>query len=169
MKTQGKMIYNFEEHGLYYEKNFSGVPYFSLTINTLELLFDLSNGRLLWVSGYLPLVQAMRKNIPMLRHSERDFFLENIGQEGFRRATAYNIFEVMPLTKKYFQDVAIKLDPLKGIIQLGAEIELHEEVFSVDKNIFYAVDSDGTLKSLCLVPDEFLNAELEQEVGDLTQ
>ncbi len=53
------MIYDFKTHSLYYENQNISVPNFSLSIDTLEIVFELQTWKLLGIQGFFPIINAI--------------------------------------------------------------------------------------------------------------
>jgi len=155
-----KMIYDFAEHGLYYEKQNSGVDWFSLCIETLELECDLLTGKLLGVNGYLPLVKATKKRINLVDVVEKSIFLINPQEKDYIRGLAYKMALKVPGTEKFFNPFSVIFDSSQGVIQIGKGCKRKETLIRVDKNIICGMDSKSTLTRIILIPDEFRNATM---------
>ena len=93
-----EMIYDFTTHSLYYKNQDIEVPNFSLTIDTLEMVFELQTGKLLCIQGFFPLIQAVKSNIRLPVCDKADYLLCN-----FDLSTC-NQNEVYDLTKEVTSD-----------------------------------------------------------------
>lgn len=152
-----EMIYDFTTHSLYYENQDIGVPNFSLTIDTLELVFELQTGKLLCVQGFFPLIQASKSSINLPVCVKDDYLLDNFDLSICKPGEVYDIIKKIPQTQKYFEKVSIKYDSEKGIIQIGEEMKKKENVIEVDDNILCGLDKNLDLKCVYLIPTRFVN------------
>lgn len=155
MKAKNKMIYEFKNHCLYYEDENKAPPFFSLMLNTLELEYEMKNGKLIGISGFLPLVKAMRCSISLNGYEKGNIYLKDIQINQYQENFMYDILEEIPEIKRYFENQSIKYDNEKGIIQLGVEITSQDKLVKVDDNILCGMDSQLNLKSIYLIPTEF--------------
>ena len=146
------MIYNFNTHSLDYTAKV--IPTFSLALNTIELEYILQSGKLVDVTGFLPLIKSEKTKINIGKYSSSSFFFEDSLAEA---NDVFDIFDKIPEIKKYFIPQTIKFDEDKGIIQVGTDLELEDKILKVNDSIFYGVDLDGFLKCLYLIPEKFIS------------
>lgn len=90
------MIYDLKTHSLYSGDQNIAAPKFSLTIDTLELFFDLATGKLLAIQGYFPLIKATVGNICVPKWPDREYVLKNIDLSMFEPGNAYYLTQKIP-------------------------------------------------------------------------
>jgi len=66
MTEKNKLIYNYNEHGLYYEKNYNNEKIVTFTIDTIQMEFDYTTGRLLSVIGFLSFIKTANEKIDQI-------------------------------------------------------------------------------------------------------
>lgn len=151
-----EMIYDFTTHSLYCEKQGIEVPNFSLTIDTLELVFELQTGKLLCIQGFLPLIQAFKSNIHLPVCDKADYLLYNFDLSTCNQNEVYDLTKKIPQTQKYFEKKSIKYDREKGIIQIGEEMKEKETTIEVNDNILCGLDTNLDLKCVYIIPTRFI-------------
>ena len=151
-----EMIYNFATHNLYYKDHDIDVPNFSLTIDTLEMPFDLHTGKLLCVQGFLPLIQALKSNINLPMCVKDDYLLQNFDLSTCKQNEVYDLIKKLPQTRKYFEKGSIKSDREKGIILIGDEMKKKENTIEVNNNILCGLDKNLDLKCIYIIPTRFI-------------
>ncbi|WP_099221554.1 hypothetical protein [Listeria costaricensis] len=154
-EIESKMIYEFENHSLYYEGKIDETPTFSLMVDTLELEIDKKNGRLLSIQGFLPLVNAIHTTILMKDYEEGSFYLEKDHIDWYQENQVYDLLSKIPEIQEYFAPLIIKYDEEKGIIQLGTDLDVQDILTKVNENIFCGTDEYMKLKCIYVVPSEF--------------
>lgn len=135
-----EMIYDFTTHSLYYENQGIEVPNFSLTIDTLEMVFELQTGKLLCIQGFFPLIQAVKCNIHLPACNKADYILHNFDLSICNQNEVYDLTNKIPETQKYFEKMSIKYDRRKGIIQIGEEMREQDTAIEVNNNILCGLD-----------------------------
>ena len=155
-----EMIYDFTTHSLYYENQGIDVPNFSLTIDTLEMVFELQTGKLLCVQGFFPLIQAAKSNIHLPTYDKKDYLLHNFDLSTCNQNEVYNLTKKIPQTQKYFEKKFVKYDREKGIIQIGHEMKKQETVIEVNNNILCGLDQNLDLKCLYIIPTRFIETTI---------
>ena len=98
------LIYNFKEHGLYFDKEDDGVPKVYISINTLELIFDLTTGTLIGVQGFLPLVRALISKIDLPDVIEKAYRLAKDDLKECKCNEVYEFSDLKPETQKNFEN-----------------------------------------------------------------
>lgn len=93
-----ELIYDFATHSLYYENQSIDVSMFSLTINTLEMVFELQTGKLLYIQGFFPLIQADESNILLPPCVKGDYLLHNFDSSMYNQNEVYDITKKIPQT-----------------------------------------------------------------------
>lgn len=152
---KNKMIYEYKIHGLYYEKRLEA-PNFSLMIDTLEIFCELTSGTVIGIGGYFPLSKAVKCGIslPNWKTREYRFNVDFIGL--YESGMAYDILEIIPKSKEYFNSNSIKFDKEKGVIFIGCELSEQEKGIRIDDNILLGFDIKGVLKCVYIIPDYFI-------------
>lgn len=150
------MIYDFTTHSLYYENQGIDVPNFSLSIDTLEMVFELQTGKLLCIQGFFPLMHASKSNIHLPTYDKKDYLLHNFDLSTCNQNEVYDLTKKIPQTQKYFENKFIKYDREKGIIQIGHEIKKQETVIEVNNNILCGLDQNLDLKCVYIIPTRFI-------------
>lgn len=151
-----EMIYDFTTHSLYYENQGIEVPNFSLTIDTLEMVFELQTGKLLCIQGFFPLIQAVKSNIHLPVCDKADYLLHNFDLSTCNQNEIYDLTKKIPQTQKYFEKISIKYDRGKGIIQIGEEMKEKETAIEVNDNILCGLDQNLDLKCVYIIPTRFI-------------
>jgi len=151
------MIYDFTTHSLYYENQDINVPSFSLTIDTLEMVFELQTGKLLCIQGFFPLIQAFKSDIHLPVYDKTDYLLHNFDLSMCNQNGVYDLTKKIPQTQKYFDKMSIKYDRVKGIIQIGKEMKEQGTTIKVNDNILCGLDQNLDLKCVYIIPTRFIN------------
>ena len=150
------MIYDFKTHSLYYENLNNSVPTFSLSIDTLEMVFELQTGKLVRVQGFFPIIKAIICSVSLPECDEKEYVLKNVDLSVYRQNEVYDMIQKTPQIRKYFEKIQIKSDKEKGIIQIGSEIQKGEVGVKINDNILCGLDSDLNLKCLYIIPTKFI-------------
>lgn len=160
MYDTSRLIYDFREHGLYYQNSMddSKVKKITLTIDTLQLEFNYITGELLTVTGYFPLFNACRipLEIPLCIEKKFTVKLENVE---YIPGMAYDYFKFYPESKIYFikDDFPIIFyDEENRRILIGNMNALNADNMKLNKNIICALDEKRNLKSMLLLLDEVI-------------
>ncbi len=149
------MIYDFKTHSLHYENLNYSVPTFSLSIDTLEMVFELQTGKLVRVQGFFPIINAVTCSISLPECDEKEFVLKNVDLSVYNQYEVYDMIQNIPQIRKYFEKIQIKYDKEKGIIQVGSEIQKGEVGVKINDNILCGFDNNSDLKCLYLMPTKF--------------
>lgn len=150
------MIYDFATHSLYYENQRIDVPNFSLTIDTLEMVFELRTGKLIYVQGFLPLIRASKSSINFPICTKGDYLLHDFDLSKCKQNAVYDLMKKIPATQKYFERMPVKYDAEKGIIQVGEEMKALETTIEVNDNLLCGLDQKLNLKCLYIIPTRFI-------------
>lgn len=150
------MIYDFKTHSLYYENPSFNVPVFSLTIDTLEMVFELYTGKLVRIQGFFPIVKAIMCSISLPICNKEDYVIKNIDLSSYEQNKVYDMIQKMPQIRKYFEKMQVKYDKEKGIIQVGSEMQNGEVGIQINDNILCGFDGNLDLKCLYIVPTKFV-------------
>lgn len=151
-----KMIYDFKTHSLSYRNPDIDVLHFSLAIDTLELIFELKTGKLLGVQGFFPLIKANVCDIDFPKCKLGDYFLHNIDLSIFKKGEVYDLIQKIPQTKKYFEEMSVKYDKVKRIIQIGENSSEGENLIRANNNIVCGLDENSDLRCVYIIPEEFI-------------
>lgn len=154
-----EMIYDFTTHSLYCENQDIDVPNFSLTIDTLEMVFELQTGKLLCIQGFFPIIQATKSNIHLPTYDKKDYLL-HIDLSMCNENEVYDLTKKIPQTQKYFEKKFIKYDREKGIIQIGHEMKKQETAIEVNNNILCGLDQNLDLKCVYIIPTRFIETTI---------
>lgn len=155
-----EMIYDFTTHSLYYENQGIDVPNFLLTIDTLEMVFELQTGKLLYIQGFFPIIQATKTNICLPAYDKKDYLLHNFDLSTCNQNEVYDLIKKIPQTQKYFEKEFVKYDKEKGIIQVGGEMKEQETAIEVNNNILCGLDQNLDLKCLYIIPTRFIETTI---------
>lgn len=147
------MIYNFTNHSFSYKPK--SEPTFSLALYTLELEYNLLTGNLIDISGYLPLASAKNTDISIPPFKEGNIQFKVLEEYKIENGDAFDIFDKIPETMKYFIPQRIKYDENKGIIKIGAELTERDEILKINSNIICGINKNKVIKCIYLVPDNF--------------
>ena len=150
------MIYDFKTHSLIYRNPDIDILHFSLAIDTLELIFELKTGKLLGIQGFFPLIKANVCNIDFPHYKLGDYFLQNIDLSIFKKDEVYDLIQKIPQTKKYFEEISVKYDKVKQIIQIGEDSKEGENLIKVNDNIVCGLDKNSDLRCVYIIPEEFI-------------
>ena len=150
------MIYDFKTHSLYYENQNISVPNFSLSIDTLEMVFELQTGKLLGIQGFFPIIKAITCSISLPVCDEKEYVLKDTDLSVYRQNEVYDMIQKIPQIRKYFEKPQIKYDKEKGIIQVGSEIQKGEVGIKINDNILCGLDRNLDLKCLYIIPTKFI-------------
>lgn len=150
------MIYDFEIHSLYYENQNISVPIFSLSIDTLEMIFELQTGKLIGIQGFFPIIKAITCSISLPVYDVKEYVLKNTDLSVYRQNEVYDMVKKIPQTRKYFEKMHIKYDKEKGIIQVGSEMKKGEVGIKINDNIVCGLDKNLELKCLYIIPTKFI-------------
>lgn len=151
-----EMVYDFATHSLYYENQSIDVAMFSLTIDTLEMFFELQTGKLLYIQGFFPLIRAVKSNISLPPCVKGDYLLHNFDLSTCNQNEIYYLTKKIPQTRKYFENTSIKYDRKKGIIQVGEEMGEKETTIKVSDQILCGLDRNSDLKCIYIIPTRFI-------------
>lgn len=151
-----EMIYAFKTHSLSYRNPDIDVSHFSLAIDTLELVFELQTGKLLGVQGFFPLIKANVCNVDFPKCKLGDYFLHNVDLSTFKKDDVYDLIHKIPQTKKYFEEMSVKYDKVKQIIQIGKNSSEGENLIKVNNNIVCGLDENFNLRCVYIMPEEFI-------------
>lgn len=151
-----EMIYDFSMHSLYYESQNMEIHSFSLAIDTLELVFEIQTGKLLYVQGFFPLIQATKNNINLPVCKKNDYFLHNFDLSTCEKNKVYDLTKKIPNTCRYFERIPTRYDEKRGIIQIGEEMKKNEMTIKVNDNILCGLDNNSDLKCIYILPTRFI-------------
>lgn len=149
------MIYEVSTHNLYYQID-DNIKVFSLTIRTLELLFEALTGKLINVRGFLPLIQAEKCKIEISCMEDGEYFLPCVDLHEIKTNSVWELIEVMPECKSYFENVKIYFDENKGIILLGNEEGVKQPIIKINDNLFVGCDKQDYLQCVYIKPTKFI-------------
>lgn len=161
MNMEYDLIYDFNEHGLYYDVicHVFIEREITLTISdTIQLSFDYDTGNLVCVAGFLPLIKAIKKKIEVY-----DFIIDNYYIEfsdiQYLQGVGYNLFDFFEESKDYFikdEMLILHYDEINKRILLGTQEET-DKYIKINKNIYCGFDKVDNLKSLLITVDKIVN------------
>lgn len=149
------MIYEYKTHSLYYEHEVGRGSVVSLMLDTLELVYDFNSGKLLSVTGFLPLIHAAKVNISLGISTAGNIYLKNINDHAYQENFVYDMLDTIMSSKKYFSTLNLRYDMLHGIIQIGTNLNNSDQLIKINDNIVCGIDVKEDLKSVYLIPSEF--------------
>ena len=157
MKESKKLVYNFSEHGLYYDEvlDCEDIGTVTLVVDTLEIEIDYSTGNVLSATGFLPLLKADEKNIIIPPIGEGKFCISTKGIE-YKKGIAYDYFKFFPNSKKFFINAnlpCLKYDGINKRILIGSMDDSNDVYVKVNKNLICGLDNSGNLKSILIMVD----------------
>ena len=157
---ENKLIYNFKDHGLYY-KNISydnKVKKVLLMMGTIELYFNYITSELLSVTGYLPLIKAIRKHIDMPDLIEQQFCI-SMKEITYSPGVGIDYFKYFEESKEYFMfdeyNPKLCYDEINKRILIGTQDD-GDNCIKTNKNIICGLDEKSNLKYLLISLDEVI-------------
>lgn len=154
------LIYDFNEHGLYYEKihHVYIEKEILLTISdTIELSFDYDSGNLISVGGFLPLVKAIKKEIKLSNYIEGEYSI-NTKNIQYLQGVGYDYFDFFKKSERYFIEKNLPIvyyDEKNKRILIGTQ-DSSDKCIKVDKNIYCGFEENNNLKYLLLSLDKVI-------------
>lgn len=160
-----KLIYNFNEHGLYYENmntlNSNVGKIISLTISRIELDFNYSTGTLFMITGFQPMVGATLGKLVIPNYKDGNFNIP-MNEIEYQKGVAYDYFDFFPASKEYFMideyNPKLVYDKNNKRIQIGTA-DINDEYIRINKNTICGLDKKGNLKSILLLIDVIIKAD----------
>ena len=160
-----KLIYNFNEHGLYYENmntlNSNVGKIISLTISRIELDFHYSTGTLFMITGFQPIVGATLGKLVIPNYKDGNFNIP-MNEIAYQKGVAYDYFDFFPASKEYFMideyNPKLVYDENNKRIQIGTA-DINDEYIRINKNTICGLDKKGNLKSILLLIDVIIKAD----------
>ena len=149
------MIYEMKTHSLHCEAD-KNIKIFSLTIQTLELLFEKKTGKLINARGFFPLIKAVKCKIDLPFIEESEYFLSDVILRKVHENDVWELIDIIPQCKAYFEDLTIKFDSNNGIILLGNEENIDPKRIRINDNLYIGCDKWSNLKCIYIKPTEFI-------------
>lgn len=147
------MKYDFSNHSLYNEEFYYLESVFSLYIDTLEMIFDYSSGKLIGVQGFFPLLKATRIEIDFPIFIDGMYRVPRYDELEIAEYMAYDFDVICKESAKYFSPLTISYDSMKGLIIIGS-INISEDVaIRIRSDTFCFFDDNNNLKGLCISID----------------
>lgn len=153
--TMKNLIYDFSIHSLYYADRTLTIPYFSLAIDTLELLCNSKDGTAIGVQGFLPLVKAMRGRIH-LPSIKGNCIIKEIELSKVRQYMVYDFARIKKSNCKYFEPIRVTYDRANRIILVGNDTTTFDIAGQASENLICGFDKESNLKALYIFPDQFV-------------
>ena len=150
------LIYEKSCHGLYYDDLQKTKHYFSLAIQTLELIVDCFSGELLYAIGYFPLIRAKKSVILLPKCKGFGFVFDKKIKENATPSVAYNFEDFFPKSKQIFTSENLFYDKEVGIIKYGKDNYLTFRHIKINDNLCIAVNADNEIQCLYIKPDKFI-------------
>lgn len=156
------LIYNFNEHGLYYKPDYAySYEILIFTMGTVQLEFNHNTEELLAVTGYLPLISADRKAISIPSYDD-DKFIVSMKDIFYQQGMAYDYFDFFPISREYFMineyNPKLVYDKNNKRIQIGTA-DKNDEYIRINKNTICGLDKDKNLKSLLILIDVIIKPD----------
>lgn len=160
-----KLVYDFNNHRLYYDSNQFLTEdinkYISLTVSAIELDFDYSTGVLFSVTGFQPLVKSIVDKLEIPNYKDRNFNIP-MNEIAYQKGIVYDYFNFFPASKEYFMideyNPKLVYDENNKRIQIGTA-DIDDEYIRINKNTICGLDKKGNLKSILLLIDVIIKAD----------
>jgi|GEM_PF-2241554 len=166
-----ELIYKFDEHGLYYsdKSQLIWVKKVLFVINAVEINCSASDGEVLSINGFLPLVRARMERIDIPNYSDKQYRIKfPIDPEEYVQGIGYDYFNYFPESEKYFvtdvtmngmvyEKVLTKLsyDEENKVILLGT-MNGNEKAVRINKNYIFGFDDENNLKYIYIQVDKII-------------
>lgn len=156
-----KMIYNFNEHGLYYNPPLyitSEDKIITYCMNTLQ--FDVSSisKRIMYIYGFLPLINAKKAEIILPEFTVESCNLKIDDDFHYAKGVVYSYFKFFSNSKKDFltgERLNLTCDEPNKRILVGNMKDASKFV-KTDNNIICGCDSNDDLKGIIIMLDEII-------------
>jgi len=151
------LIYNFNEHGLYYDyvsSNSQNRKLITLSIDTIQLEIDYDTKEILMITGFIPLINAGTISINEQKYDEQKFLVPVKNIE-YSEGISYDYCDIFPESSNYFlknEVVMTFYDKINKVILIGTT-EAADKHIRVNKNIICGLDEKGNLQYLQITPD----------------
>lgn len=158
MKNTRTFTYNFNEYGLYFDDDsFAYQKAYTFVIERLQLDFDYLTGALLYVYGFLLLIKAKRREIPLPQYEEGKFIIPVCDFE-WQQGAADVYLNYFPESTNYFikDDLLNVLYDEKNKRILVGTMGNHDRCIKIDKNLYCGFDKNNHLKYLLLCLDKII-------------
>ena len=160
MIENNALIYNFKEHGLYYQTRIEATIEREVTfaLDTIQMHFNYDTGNLLAVTGFLPLIRAVRQPIDIPSCVEGKFSISMKDIE-YMTGIAYDYVDYFSESKVYLLDDDLPItyyDEMNKRILIGTQSK-SDTCIKINKNIICGLDEDKNLKYLLIVLDTVIN------------
>ncbi len=160
-----KLVYNFNNHRLYYDNNQflinDSKKYISLTISAIELDFDYSTGVLLSITGFQPLVKSIVDMLEIPKYKDGNFNI-SMNKIKYQRGIVYDYFDFFPISKESFMideyNPKLVYDESNKRILIGS-VDINDEYFRINKNTICGLDKKGNLRSILLLIDVIIKSD----------
>ena len=158
MKNNEQLVYDFSEHGLYYENplKHEAEKTISLVIDTLELEIDYSTGNILSATGFLPLIKAVKKHISIPQIAASGDFSVSTQDIKYQPGIAYDYFKFSPESEPYFINnelPVLEYDAENRRILIGTRNDGNDQFVKTTRNLICGLDGKNNLKSLLILVD----------------
>lgn len=152
-----QLIYDFREHGLYYQNHVDDTKLkkITLVIDTLQLECDYVTGALLSVGGFLPLLNAYKKFLAIPHCIEKKLVIKTDNTE-YIPGMSYDFFKFYPDSKKYFIKEGLPIityDDKNERILIGEKNILCNDNIQINKNIICSINTKGNIQAIMLLLD----------------
>ena len=122
----------------------------------VEIIFEACTGKLIGVRGFLPLVKAVRCEITLPCVKKSEYYLPQEMSSGIKTNSVFELTDLMPECKRYFEKRKIRFDRKLGIILLGDDKNIKREVVKINNNLFVGCDETGNLQVVYMKPERFI-------------
>ena len=156
--NEKKLVYNFNEHGLYY-KGCDVCEYDSLvlTMGTVQLEFGFGTGKFLGITGYIPLTKAEKGILDIPNCLLCDFSV-SIDEAYYQCGMAYDYFDFFPENEDHFMvdeyNPRLTYDDANRRLLFGPSGS--DKYIRVSKNIICGLDSNDCLRNVLVTIDEVI-------------
>ncbi|MBQ9691104.1 MAG: hypothetical protein IJV62_03245, partial [Eggerthellaceae bacterium] len=126
---------------------------FFLTINFLELAFDIKTKNLIDAFGFFPLINANKIHIELPPYENGDFTIR-LHDENIISGAIYDYEKKAHSNEKGLMGTKIYYDEASKVICLG-EIDFRHKSIKINNNIICTLDQEDILRCLYILIDEF--------------
>ena len=149
-----KMIYNFHEHGLYYEGQKQNVEFYSVTIGFLEVMCNVKDNNIIGVNGFLPVHEFEDCDLNFENAKKDKMRFNTDTQIGIEKWGVYDITLFDSRVEKCFKNRKARYDCKKKMIFWGQKFSRKDILMRINTNLVCSVDNKGVLSALYIFPDE---------------
>lgn len=153
-----ELVYDFSQHSIYYENIYH--IYIEreilLTIgDTIEMSFDYDTGKLISIGGFLPLINAIKKEIQISNFIDGDYIIDTKSIP-YLKGVGYDYFDYFKKSECYFIQNNLPIvyyDEKNKRILIGAK-NGSEKCIRINRNIYCGFDKEDHLMYLLIYLDK---------------